>query len=93
MLDEIENHGVDGHADRCTTVVADCVLRLGESAPDLFTTKLCPLLLEKLRHQRSTVRRRALNVFEKVVDRAQDALAPLLPTIVQHIREATEGES
>ena len=39
------------------------------------------------------MRRRALVVFEKVVDRAEDVLAPLLSTIVLHMSEVFKGES
>ncbi|CAD5212349.1 unnamed protein product [Bursaphelenchus okinawaensis] len=90
ILDELENRKVRGHEQRCLTYLIDCIYYISESAPDLFASSICPKLLEKLRHSNARVRQRSLVVFDRVANRAGDAMAPLLPIVVQSLTEVLE---
>ncbi|KAI6196958.1 hypothetical protein M3Y94_01168800 [Aphelenchoides besseyi] len=90
VLDELENRKVQGHEQRCVEHVATCTYYLGESAPDLFTSAICNKLLEKLHNRNARIRFRTVLVFDKLIGRIGDALAPMLPTVVQYLSEILE---
>ncbi|KAI6182851.1 hypothetical protein M3Y97_00425200 [Aphelenchoides bicaudatus] len=90
VLDEIENRKIHGYKQRCNEHLVDCIYHLSESAPDLFMNSLCQKLLDKMHDSNSRVRLQALLIFEKLVARIGDALAPLLPTVVQYLSELLE---
>ncbi|CAD5216594.1 unnamed protein product [Bursaphelenchus xylophilus] len=90
ILDELENRKVRGHEQRCVNYLIDCIYYISESSPDLFSTSICHKLLEKLRHSNGRIRHRSLVVFDRVANRAGDAMAPLLPVVVQALTEVLE---
>jgi hypothetical protein len=55
-------------------------------------TSLCNKLLEKMHNGDAHVRLQAVLIFEKLVGRIGDALAPLLPTVVQYLSELIDGK-
>jgi len=90
VLDEIENVDVGGHEERCIPHLSNCVYAIAEASVELFNREICEKLLQKTRHTSSKVRYRAILVFDALVDRIADALAPLLPMIVQYLSELME---
>ena len=90
VLDEIENVEVGGHEERCIPHISNCVYAIAEASVELFNREICEKLLQKTRHTSSKVRHRAILVFDALVDRVADALAPLLPMIVQYLSELME---
>jgi len=90
VLDQIENRQVTGYTKRCTDHLVSCIYQLSESAPDLFMTSICNKLLDKMHDSSPRVRLHTVMIFEKLVNRIGDGLAPMLATITQYLSELLE---
>lgn len=90
VLDELENTKVGGHEDRCVPHLSNCIYSIAEASVDIFNREICNSLLLRTRNSSSKIRYRAVLVFEQLVDRIGDSLAPLLPMVVQYLSELLE---
>uniref|UniRef100_A0A914Y6U5 HEAT repeat-containing protein 1 n=1 Tax=Panagrolaimus superbus TaxID=310955 RepID=A0A914Y6U5_9BILA len=90
VLDEIENIKVSGHEDRCIPHLSNCIYSIAEASVDIFNREICNSLLLRSRHSSAKIRHRSILIFEQLVDRIGDSLAPLLPMIVQYLSELLE---
>uniref|UniRef100_A0A914PK89 HEAT repeat-containing protein 1 n=1 Tax=Panagrolaimus davidi TaxID=227884 RepID=A0A914PK89_9BILA len=90
VLDEIENTKVFGHEDRCVPHLSSCIYSIAEASVDIFNREICNSLLSRTRQSSAKIRHRTLLIFEQLVDRIGDSLAPLLPLIVQYLSELLE---
>uniref|UniRef100_A0A7E4ULQ3 HEAT repeat-containing protein 1 n=1 Tax=Panagrellus redivivus TaxID=6233 RepID=A0A7E4ULQ3_PANRE len=90
IVDELDNYKVEKHEERCLPHLASTIYTISEAYVDLFNREICNRVLLRTRHESAKVRYRATLVFENLVDRIGDSLAPLLPMVVQYLSELLE---
>jgi uncharacterized membrane protein YhiD involved in acid resistance len=93
VLDEIENTKVAGHEERCVPHLSNCIYSIAEASVDIFNREICNSVLTRTRHSSAKIRHHAVLVFEQLVDRIGDSLAPLIPMVVQYLSELLEDSN